>query len=227
MFRLPVVLAAVALLLAAPVAESTHTLSAGGYRRDSETQTGVRATLSGSSTVPSNGVALGAVRVQSGENAITGMLQTGVWNQGTLVISTCGPGARTGYFAERKSFGSPDVPSSYTCHFFPGAFGTSAEFKVARLTANHTWAAYRNNVSLGGPWNLGFNIPSHIYAIGEWVSAPTQSFNVTYGPSGTTPWQVRLSNGTYATINIATPFDDFNEWGAGALPSPFAIFKSP
>ncbi len=114
---------------------------------------------------------------------------------------------------------------SYLCTLYSGGVGANHEFKVAHLTPDHTWGAFRDGV-LFESRDLNFNIPSHVFAVGEYHSPPPTSYTMTYGPTGATPWQVRLSTGVYATINIATSFDPGDHWGTGSLPSPFNLTRN-
>lgn len=180
---------------------------------------GVRANISGSSSVPSTGGVIATVRVQSAMSGDPGLFQVGHIKSGSSFTSDCGTGT-IGIMVERRNPGG-----QYFCDAFFGVFGTNYRFGAVRASGTSgDWKAYQDGTQIGPTRTLSFGSGNAI-AVGEYNGTAPSSYSFTWGPSGSTAWQVSTNSGTsYSTVTSASSFND-GGWSVGSPPSPFTISR--
>jgi hypothetical protein len=177
---------------------------------------GSRANITGSAGVPSAGGVIATARVQN--SGVGGLIQFGHLKQGSGFGSNCGPPGTIGYMVEHKAVGG-----SYLCDAYFGSFGSNQKFSVLRGASG--WSAYLNGALFAGPYALGFSSGGNPFSVGEFNGSAPTSYTMTFGPSGGTPWQWTVNQGsTWNTITSAATFND-GGWIVGAVPSPFNISR--
>ena len=112
---------------------------------------GVRANISGSSSVPSTGGVIATVRVQSAMSGDPGLFQVGHIKSGSSFTSDCGTGT-IGIMVERRNPGG-----QYFCDAFFGVFGTNYRFGAVRASGTSgDWKAYQDGTQIGPTRTLSF-----------------------------------------------------------------------
>jgi hypothetical protein len=206
----------VLVVVMAAVAASPTLANQGGHRKGAQAD-GSRASIQGSATTSINGALIATVRVESTND---GLIQFGFLKVGSNFITGCGTDT-VGYMVERKASGGP-----FICNDYFGAFGTRAKFSVLRAADGSGFRAYLDGSVFAGPYALGFPSNGIAIAVGEYLGNPPPSYNMTFGPSGFTPWQWTSTNGNnWTTVSVADSTFNGGGWIIGAEPSPFNISR--
>lgn len=200
-------------MLLALVAPTSAFANQGGHFRGGGSDAGSRASITGSSSVPTTGGVIATARVQGGGD---GLFQVGHIKEGANFTSNCGTGT-IGFMVERKAVGG-----SYLCNAFFGSFGSNHKFSALHVSGSG-WNAYIDGVRYDGPYALGFT-SGYAYAVGEYNGTAPSSYLMTFGPSGYTPWQYTIDRTTWNTVTSASTFDG-GGWFIGSVPSPFNISR--
>jgi hypothetical protein len=186
---------------------------------------GTRATISGSGATNSTGLVFAAVAIQDNVSGGTKMLQIGELqityddyandcNQALNVV---------GIAVERTTDGV-----NYTCDFWSTAdtrFGVNHRIAVV-APGSGGWDAYLDGNRLEGPFTLGMSGGYPIARAEAFWTTTAPSYNVTWGPSGYTPWQYTTNHGnTYTTIVNSGAAASSSGWNLDNTPSPFRIYR--
>jgi hypothetical protein len=153
---------------------------------------------------------------------LRGMFQVAELKQSSNFTSVCGTGGQ-GFAAERM------VNGHMVCNFYKTfTFGANHRLAILANPSCGGWCAYVDGSVIDGPWNT-LGMPNGGYAVAraeaKWTSdAPY--YDVTWGPSGYTPWQYTNTNGqSYTTIGTSYSVRDDLGWTLQGTPSPFAIYR--
>ena len=132
--------------------------------------------------------------------------------------------AGTGYMAERE------ISGTLYCDFFyqnPISFGSNHRFAVLYNTTCGGWCAYMDGNLVDGPFtNIGMGGAGYAAARGElYYGSLEPVFDMTYGPSGYTPWQYTNDGGqSYTTIGSSSGYKQDPLFSMSGTPSPFEIY---
>jgi hypothetical protein len=182
------------------------------------TLTGTRAYISGNSNhTNSAGWMAAMVAVQNG--AGTTGFQMGQEKQ-TTTSDDCGShGSTTFIFIEYVYQGQYTCPKQTE---ISGGFGTGELYAVALSSGG--WEGFWNSNLFYGPINLGLPTGYGIARaeISRLSTGPT--YNMTWGPTGTTKWEYKTGTGNYVEVGTSSGTSiPAGDWHLGGTPSPFNL----